>query len=151
MTQSIPIPHVLWLLLAIALFAIGIGSSVWAGVVQRRQLAEERRHLADAKCRLSTLEKISHDLPDLDITEAEVARAAALTGIKNWTRKQLEEKYRETMTIAYCRTRHLRKAIAQRDAYLVGSHAWEKDAALYKDLLNKAEAQRDEARKECES
>jgi hypothetical protein len=55
MTSSIPIPHVLWLLLAIALFAVGIGSSLWAGVVQRR-------HLSAAEKRLSTLEKIPHTI-----------------------------------------------------------------------------------------
>lgn len=39
MSQSIAIPHVLWLLLAIALFAIGIGSSVWSGIVQHREIS----------------------------------------------------------------------------------------------------------------
>src|SRR5579863_2405821 len=39
MTQSITIPHALWLLLAIALFAIGIGSSIWSGIIQHREIA----------------------------------------------------------------------------------------------------------------
>lgn len=38
MTQTITIPHVLWLLLAVALFAIGIGGSLWAGVLQRIEI-----------------------------------------------------------------------------------------------------------------
>jgi hypothetical protein len=38
MTQSVTIPHALWLLLAIVLFVLGIGSSVWTGFVQRKEI-----------------------------------------------------------------------------------------------------------------
>jgi hypothetical protein len=62
MTRSIPVPHILWLLLAIALFAVGIGSSVWSGMVQRRHLAEAHRYLADVQGRLSDLEKAPHTI-----------------------------------------------------------------------------------------
>lgn len=38
MTQTITIPRALWLILAIALFAFGIGSSIWSGIIQRREI-----------------------------------------------------------------------------------------------------------------
>src|SRR5580700_5386709 len=42
MDQSTPVPHVLWLVLALVLFAIGIGSAIWAGIVQRIEIADLR-------------------------------------------------------------------------------------------------------------
>ena len=38
LSQSITIPHALWLLLAIALSATGIGASVWSGILQKREI-----------------------------------------------------------------------------------------------------------------
>jgi len=38
MSQLVPLPHVLWLFAAMALFVIGIGSSVWSGIVQRCEI-----------------------------------------------------------------------------------------------------------------
>jgi len=38
MTQTNTIPRALWLILAIALFAFGIGSSIWSGIIQRREI-----------------------------------------------------------------------------------------------------------------
>ncbi len=46
MSQSIPVPHVLWLLLALTLFAIAIGSAIWSGIVQRRQIEQLRNAAA---------------------------------------------------------------------------------------------------------
>jgi hypothetical protein len=42
MTQSIFIPHSLWLLLAVVLFAAGIGPSIWSVVIQRREITRLR-------------------------------------------------------------------------------------------------------------
>jgi hypothetical protein len=42
MTQSIAVPHILWLLLAFGLFAVGIGSAVWSGIVQRQTIKNLR-------------------------------------------------------------------------------------------------------------
>jgi hypothetical protein len=47
MSQSITIPHALWLLLAIVLFAVGIGSSAWSGIVQRREINRLKSRLHD--------------------------------------------------------------------------------------------------------
>lgn len=38
MSQSIAVPHIFWLLMALALFGIGIWSSVRAGIVQHREI-----------------------------------------------------------------------------------------------------------------
>lgn len=38
-----PLPHILWLLVALLLFGIGIGLSVWSGIVQHRQINEAKR------------------------------------------------------------------------------------------------------------
>jgi hypothetical protein len=46
MNQSIPVPHVLWLLLALALFGVAIGSAVWSGIIQRRQIKQLQNAVA---------------------------------------------------------------------------------------------------------
>lgn len=61
------------------------------------------------------------ELSDFDVTPEEKERAASCTGILTWTREQLEDGYRDILSKAYCRSRHLENALAanERDKSLV--------------------------------
>jgi hypothetical protein len=75
MSQSIPIPHVLWLLLAITLFAIGIGSSTWSGILQQQGIKQIQERLKESAARnlqyRSQIEALNARYQELEASQKE--------------------------------------------------------------------------------
>lgn len=92
MTQTPPLPHVLWLLFAIALFAVGIGSSIWAGITQKRTIAnlEADLRMQGGRCDIAiSAERLTHQQ---EIGRMELQHNAELERARECYRQCMEEK-----------------------------------------------------------
>jgi hypothetical protein len=92
LSQSISIPHVLWLLLAITLFAIGIISAIWSGIVQRREI----NHLRDAAAQINAERKGSEEAHSEEIRKQNAQQEAELWRAEE-SRRQCEEERRKAL------------------------------------------------------